>query len=267
MSRPDSVDQLPKWPWQKNVAKASLVELGQARTAKPWILNLIQCGHWITVALLFVLTWVLFNKNELLIERLGSRWQAFALLLWPMFQIQASMAPILMHARESWQLAPTAISTAYGNDALLRFHAYRFLFNGLSLSQLMISLAVYGINPLLIGIALPMVAIIVAGPSRPLLSFSKNDNNLLPISIPLAIAFMATAIISIFAIFTLYGPALSAANLPSILAPAPLLLYAAGGIVEVNLGETKFNQWWHLLAIATIGCGALITITFTSMLS
>jgi hypothetical protein len=257
---------LPKWPWQKVKPKSTLIQLKQEHSTKPWILDAVQAGHWISLALLFMLTWIIFINNERLTEVLGSRWQTFALLLWPILQAQASLAPMLMHARESWQLAPAATCASDGNDALLRIHAYRFLFSGLSLSQLTISLAVFGIAPLLICIQAPVAAVVLAGPSRPLLPLKNQDAVLVPIAIPLAVAFTISAIMAGFAMYVLYATVLSANNQWPILAITPLLLGTAGGMLEGGLAETEFNQWWHLLAIATIAAGVISAIGLTNLL-
>jgi hypothetical protein len=46
-----------------------------------------------------------------------------------------------------------------------------------------------------------------------------------------------------------------AAGLPAALALAPGVCQGLGGGIEASLAETRFNQWWHLLAVLVLNAG------------
>ena len=250
--------RIPAWPWQKGAVKSTLANLGQERTARPWILTLVQAAHWLLLPGLALVAWRIFSGSEALTARLGSRWQVFALLLGTACMALGSLAPMLMHAREGWQVAPAAAVPEEGNDALLRLHAYRLLFSGLSAGQLLFALAVFGPTGPALALLLPAALVVVMGPGRPLLPWRQGGALLLPVPVPLALAFLISALLQAIAMLKLYGPALAGYGLPPPLALAPLLGSGLGGGLEGGLAETRFNQWWHLLAIVLLNAGVLL---------
>ncbi len=250
--------RIPTWPWQKGPVKRSLVERGLAGTARPWILTLVQAAHWLVFPWLALVAWQIFAGSDALALLLGSRWQVFALLLSPAVTALGALAPMLMHAREGWQVAPAADEDAVGNDAQLRLHAYRFLFSGLTAAQLLFAVGVFGARGPVLALLLPAALVVLLGPARPLLPWRQAGALLLPLPLPLGLAFVVSGLLWAAALLALCGPALAAGGLPPLLALAPLLGAGMGGGLEGGLAETRFNQWWHLLAVLLINAGALL---------
>jgi hypothetical protein len=256
------------WPWQKSPPKAVLQELGQARSARPWILNLVQLAHWCTVAGTVQVAWLLFERRDALSLLLGPDWRVFSLLLSGLVLEAGGLAPMLMHAREDWQVAPSLAGAApqEANDPLLRQQAYRFLFSGLTLGQVLRALAVFGSGPAALALLLPPALVAVLGPSRPLLPWQRRGVPLLPLAVPLAVAFLLSSLAMLAAMLHLFGPALAAAGLPAALALAPGVCQGLGGGIEASLAETRFNQWWHLLAVLVLNAGLVGEILLVRLL-
>lgn len=256
LMRPHPAALIATWPWQKLPAKRSLTALGQAASARPWILTLVQAGHWLCLPTLTLVAWIVFSASDELALRLGSRWQVFTLLLSLALTGMAVVCPVLMHAREGWQLAPAAERPEEGNDPLLRIHAYRFLFSGLTAAQLCFGLAVFGSRSA--ALVLPTALVVLLGPGRPLLPWRQGGTLLLPLPVPLAVAFLLSGLLQAAALLRLFGPALAATGLPPLLALSPMLGSALGGGIEGGLAETRFNQWWHLLAVLLLNGGVVL---------
>jgi len=250
----------PRWPWQKHAARASLVRLGRAGSARAWILNLIQFFHWLSLLSVVLVGWVVVDHIDVLTDALGSRWQSYALLLSALLPGAAGIPPILMHSCEGWQLTPELGSTESGDghDPVLRRMAYRILFSGLTLSQLLLPLAVFGLRLVLL-IPLSFCALgVIVGPSRPLLPWKTNGVLLLPVAVPLAIAFAASLPLAALALWFWLDPPLTAAGFSPGVSLVPLLMLGAGGATEAIKAETTFNQWWHLVAILLLLAGNLV---------
>lgn len=256
--RRSSTGLIPTWPWQKAAPKRSLAALGQAANARASILTLVQAAHWLLLPVMVLVGWIIFSASSQLAMRLGSRWQVFALLLSLAFTALGGLCPMLMHAREGWQLAPPAEQVEEGNDPVLRIHAYRFLFSGLTAANLCVAVAVFGRAAPALLLVLPAALVVLLGPGRPLLPWRHAGGLLLPVPIPLALAFLLSSLLKAAALLALFGPALSAIGLPPLLALAPLLASGLGGGLEGGLAETRFNQWWHLLAILLLDSSALL---------
>jgi hypothetical protein len=250
----------PLWPWQKAPARPSLVRLGQGHSAMAWILNLVQVGHWLVVLSVLPVAWVAFSQADRLAARLGSRWQVFALLISILLPAAASAGPIMMHAREQWQLTPPAGTHGIedGHDPVLRRLAYRTLFSGLTLSQLLLPLAVFGARPGLVALLLVLGLVVLAGPSRPLVPWKHAGVPLMPVALPLALAMGASIALAVAAYWQLLTPGLAQAGWPEALALLPLAGNGTGGAVEATLAETTYNQWWHLVAVMVLSSGSLL---------
>jgi len=259
MQKPNPTHE-PLWPWQKAPARPSLVRLGKGHTARAWILNLVQLGHWLTSLAVLSVAWVAFRQADVLVAQLGTRWQVFTLLISILLPTATSVAPILSHAREQWQLTPPAglNGCSDGHDPVLRSLAYRLLFSGLTLSQLLLTLAVFGPRPALVVLLLLLCLVVVAGPSRPLVPWRHAGVLLIPISLPLALAMGASVVLSAAAYWQLLAPGLDQAGWPEGLALLPLICSGAGGALEATQAETTYNQWWHLVAVLVLSGGSLL---------
>ncbi|MFN7894631.1 MAG: hypothetical protein ACK5Q6_00500 [Cyanobacteriota bacterium] len=260
MHQTEPVDEQPLWPWKKAPARPSLVRLGQAATARGWILNLVQLGHWLVLLSVLPVAWVAFSRADGLAAQLGSSWQVFALLISIVLPVAASAGPIMMHAREQWQLTPPA--GAYGiqdgHDPVLRRLAYRTLFSGLTLAQLLLPLAVFGLQPALVALVLALGLVVVAGPSRPLVPWRHAGVHLMPVAQPLALAMGASIVLSVAAYWKLLAPGLVAMGWPAAAALLPLVCNGVGGALEATQAETTYNQWWHLVAVVVLSGGSLL---------
>jgi hypothetical protein len=249
----------PLWPWQKMPARPSLDQLGQGHTARAWILNLVELGHWLALVSVVVVAWVVFDQADALTEWLGTRWQAFALLISILLPAAGSIGFIVMHAREQWQLTPPAgwNGSNDGHDPMLRRLVYRMLFSGLTVSQLLLPLAVFGANPALLVLLAGLGLVAVAGPSRPLLPWRHAGISLLPVALPLVVAMAASIVLALVAFWHLLAPGLASKGWPAALAILPLVCNGGGGALEASLAETTYNQWWHLAAAVLLTCGSL----------
>jgi hypothetical protein len=258
MQHPGERDE-PLWPWQKRPARPSLNQLGQDHTARAWILNLVELGHWLALLSVVVVAWVAFDQADRLTDRLGSRWQAFALLISVLLPAAGSIGPIMMHAQEQWQLTPPAgwNGNDDGHDPALRRLAYRLLFSGLTVSQLLLPLAVFGARPPLLILLAGLGLIAVAGPSRPLLPWRHAGILVMPVALPLVVAMGASMVLAMAAFWQLLAPSLSSRGWPAAFALLPLLCNGAGGALETTQAETTYNQWWHLVAVVLLTCGSL----------
>jgi hypothetical protein len=255
-----NTDAEPLWPWQKAPARPSLVRLGQGPSARAWILNLVQLGHWLVLLSVLPVAWVAFSQADRLAVQLGSRWQVFALLISILLPAAASAGPIMMHAREQWQLTPPA--GAHGiqdcHDPVLRRLAYRTLFSGLTLSQLLLPLAVFGLQPGLVALLLTLGLVVLAGPSRPLVPWKHAGVLLMPVALPLALAMGASIVLAVAAYWQLLAPGLVARGWPAATALLPLVCNGGGGALEATQAETTYNQWWHLAAVLVLSGGSLL---------
>jgi len=233
------------------------VHVGQAASARAWILNLVQSAHWLAVFVGCWVGWIVFAHLEPIAQHLGSMGRVYALLLSVLLPAFAALCPILMHACEGWQIVPQrgTVDPEDGHDPVLRGVACRFLFSGLTWSQLLLVLAVFGTQsrglPLLISLAL----VVLFGPARPSLPWSRNGTLLLPVPVPLAVAFVLSLLMALFGAWNLMSGPLAANGWPALLALAPLACFGLGGALEGCLAETSFNQWWHLAAAIAFTAG------------
>lgn len=259
MQQPTAMDE-PLWPWQKAPPRPSLMRLGQGHNARGWILNLVQIGHWLVLLSVLPVAWVTFSQADRLAAQLGSRWQVFALLISILLPASASTGPIMMHAREQWQLTPPAGAHGIedGHDPVLRRLAYRTLFSGLTLSQLLLLLAVFGAQPVLVAVLLALGLVVLAGPSRPLVPWKHAGVPLMPVALPLALAMGGSIGLAVAGYWQLLAPGLVARGWPAAMALLPLVCNGAGGAVEATQAETTYNQWWHLVAAVLLSGGSLI---------
>lgn len=249
----------PLWPWQRMPARPSLDRLGQGHTARAWILNLVELGHWLSLLSVLVAAWVAFDQADALTDRIGSRWQAFALLISILLPAAGGMGFIVMHAREQWQLTPPAgwNGSGDGHDPVLRRVAYRMVFSGLTVSQLLLPLAVFGARPALLALLAGLGMIAVAGPNRPLLPWRHAGIPVMPVALPLVVAMGASMVLALAAFWHLLAPGLASKGWPTALALLPMVCNGGGGALESTQAETTYNQWWHLVAIVLITCGSL----------
>jgi hypothetical protein len=251
-----NADAEPLWPWQKAPARPSLVRLGQGQSARTWVLNLVQLGHWLVLLSVLPVAWVTFSQVDRLAARLGSHWQVFALLISILLPAAAGVGPIVMHAREQWQLTPPAgaLDIQDGHDPMLRRLAYRTLFSGLTLSQLLLPLAVFGARPWLVTLLVALGLVVLAGPSRPLVPWKHAGVPLMPV----ALAMGASIALAVAAYWQLLAPGLVARGWPAVTALLPLVCNGGGGALEATQAETTYNQWWHLVAVLVLSGGSLL---------
>jgi hypothetical protein len=250
----------PVWPWQKCRPRPSLVRVGQAATARTWILNLVQSGHWLAVFIGFWVGWIVFAHLGAIEHHLGSIGRVYALQLSVLLPAMASGYPVLMHACEGWQTLPErgTVDPDDGHDPVLRGMAYRFLFSGLTLSQLLLSFAVFGAEFPVLPVLVVLALVVLLGPARPLLPWRHHGSLLLPLPVSLALAFALSLALGLCSSWSLMAGPLVAAGLPSMLALAPLACLGLGGALEGCLAETSYNQWWHLAAVIAFISGFVI---------
>jgi hypothetical protein len=145
-----------------------------------------------------------------------------------------------------------------GQQKLNAYYAYRTLFSGLTLAQLLLPLAVFGLQPALVALVLALGLVVVAGPSRPLVPWRHEGVHLMPVAQPLALAMGASIVLSVAAYWTLLAPGLVAKGWPAATSLLPLVCNGAGGALEATQAETTYNQWWHLVAVVVLSGGSLL---------
>jgi hypothetical protein len=290
-----NVIRYPKTGWglSKPKPKQSLVDLGQDKTAAPWILNIIEFFHWFSFPIGFGLFWTMFSN----IEKLGAAinpsnpmFSVFFLLFAHVTQVYGGgISGNMMHQYEGWQVAEfrnplkTEDAESEFNNAWLRAVAYQMLFSFQTLGVLLTWVGVNGVDTLLQkGLILLTAFVITLAPELPhcTSAFPKlmkkiglekfwsaltNGNRpVFPISIYLFIAFLANSIPATLAYIKMFG-AISWAGVPImeslpavVTSTIPFFLIAFGGIFEGIRAETTFNQWDHLIAFLFLDLGLFL---------
>ena len=285
---PDLIYPPLPWAFQKAPAKTSLSP-GQARSARPLVLNLIELIHWASFPLgFYVLAYIFVHANSIALHVESDLLRVFWLQLGMACQVfGGGISGILMHEYEGWQISPfrnilglrqqspqedvKQILVPNFNNAWLRAVAYQMLFTFQTAGLGFFTLGVFGSRPLPLLLLLGGIAVALLGPSEPRTAFTRQGQPVLPLSWSLLIVFALNALANLVACFQFFGPTLVQAWPPSLLpwlavVPAWLvpwfsllapLTVAAGGAYEGWFAESSFNQWQHFIAfvILTLGLG------------
>lgn len=186
----------PEHPWafQKAAPKTSLVGVGQAQTAKPFILNLIELIHWASFPLGFWIMHFIFVHADKIAPHVGGDLsRVFFLLLGLACQVfSGGISGNLMHEYEGWQVAPfrnllglseSSDSTEVKqilipnfNNAWLRAVAYQMLFTFQTLGLGCFTMAVFGVSAPTLVLVLGGVAVALLGPHEPRTHFIRRVN-------------------------------------------------------------------------------------------
>jgi hypothetical protein len=262
----------PGWEWQKPEPKNYLVEHDLAKYAHAWILNLVEFVHWLPFVPTFILSFIIFQHSSTLHSLLGTDMQVFLLLLSPLVQTFGGLMGITMHEYEGWQVAffqnplDTDFNIKNCNNEWLREVAYKLLFFLQGAGLLAFSLGVFGINKITLPFAIISGIVAFIGPQNPKATFYFNGQPVFPLSISILVVFIINALVNFFAYFYLFDTALTAANLPIVLAGLAPMLLMLGGMIEGVIAESTFNQWWHFTAVIFLNLGMIVQIYFFGLL-
>lgn len=266
------------------------------KTARAWILNVIELAHWLSFPIGFSLFWKLFSNADALGKAVApSRPVAsvFLLMLAHMCQVfGGGISGNMMHQYEGWQVAvfrnplePFRDQAEPGyNDAWLRSVAYQMLFSFQTLGVLFTSLAVFGFQGPFRVLSVATGLVISLAPQLPHCTsvfpkfFQKvglekvwnaitcGGRPVFPLSIYLFAAFMVNTVLAMAAYRHMFlGLEWTGAfsKVPAwIMAWIPFGLIGMGGIYEGLRAETTFNQWDHLLAFIMLDAGLYLHIPY-----
>ena len=262
----------PGWEWQKPDPKTYLVEHDLAKYARVWILNLVELVHWLPFVPTFILSFLIFQHSSELEALLGSDMQVFLLLLGPLVQTFGGLMGITMHEYEGWQVVffknplDTDFEIRDCNNEWLREVAYKLLFFMQGAGLLAFSLGVFGINKITLSFAIVSGIIAFVGPQNPKATFNFNGQPVFPLAVSMLVVFIINAIVNFIAYIVLFKSALSAADLPILLAAIAPILLMLGGVIEGVIAESTFNQWWHFTAVIFLNLGMVAQIYFFGLL-
>lgn len=296
---PDKIYPERTWAFQKASPKTSLESLGQSKTARQGILNLIELIHWASFPLGFwIMHFIFVHANTIALHVEGDLSRVFLLILGLACQVfGGGISGNLMHEYEGWQVTPfrnlLGLSETSGsgevkqilvpnfNNAWLRTVAYQMLFTFQTLGLACFTMAVFGINILTLVLLIGSVMIALFGPREPRTKFTRKVNNklrpVLPLSWSLLIVFAVNAALNIYAYRVFFGETMIEAWPPTILpwlqniVPTALvpwfsllapMMVAAGGAYEGWFAESSFNQWDHFIAFVILTLGLGITGLF-----
>ena len=193
-----------------------------------------------------------------------------------------------MHVYEDWQVAPALKedgnmvlsrsdeeqdefysiaampNVEEANNERLRQAAYSLLFTGLGIGSTMSFHAYQGWSdspwgPLSLLTSAALLAYSCYGDKNNLISKALDKPSLVPISVPTLIWLIYSQIMVFAFAYLPLAFQLGEGNYGlKAMVVIPQFLTAAGGMVEGLLGETTYDQRWHLVAVMIIGTGAAL---------
>lgn len=278
----------PAWGWDKALPKSSLSDpdaLGpdlppdQAKTAREFILNLVQIVHWTPVIPAVLMAKTVYDNSD--------RWDAFLhndksrsllMLLSPIISFFGGLPGIMMHTYEGWQVAPFKnplenpnFNVSDYNNQWLRIVAYQFIFVMQYVGLQTFALGVFGSEGFLFRKVLSdkfyhlsILGFLIGyiGNQHPKLNFSLFQHNTLPLSWYTIGAFAFGIICNAWAFVKLgehVFPDISGIE-RLIKSLMPAILIGAGGGIEGLLAETRFNQWIHFFAVVLFNAGFILQL-------
>jgi len=271
----------PRWGWQKPPPKESLYRVNltingethivdQSKTAKQWILNLIELIHWAPALPAFLMANTIYHHSHWWEHALGHtqgvEFRMVGLILSPIVAFAGGLPAMAMHEFEGWQVAPfrspedkKCVNVQEYNNERLRRVNYRFIFVLQAWGFMLQNIAVFcvnGLNGFLVPTAIVFAYIGFADqriPKEPHIF----GNPAFPLSAVSLIVFILAASLNLCA-FGFIGINIYQ-DQPEILrvvkAILPVTLIAIGGVIEGLLAETTFNQWLHGLAFFILNIG------------
>ena len=264
----------PSWGWNKAAPKTSLINIGMARTANTFMLNLVELVHWTPIIPAFLMAQSILNNSDKWTNLFDNDQQRTLLfLLSPIIAFFGGLPGIMMHTYEGWQVAPfdsplrgdaqnTNVVVSDKNNQWLRIVAYFFIFNMQYIGLQAFSYAVLG--PTYFFGCLKFLSVMGF-----FIGYLGNQDNKATFdfkwkqtaggsTFPLAwftlVPFILSASLNIYA-FTHLGKLVFSGYFSLINSIAPPVLIALGGIIEGLFAETIFDQKIHAFAVILFNTG------------
>eukprot|EP01031_Cornospumella_fuschlensis_P041709 gene41709-50904_t len=252
----------PAWGWNKAPPKSSLSKLvpPKAWSANAATLNLVEFVHWAPIVPAVLASFAALKRSKTLLPKLlEGDISLLLLILTPIVQFFGGLPGIMMHTYEGWQVTPfvnplvSSLTVSDNNNAWLREVAYKFIFVTQYLGLQCFSLAVLGLkgwHGSLGWLSLAGALLAYLGNQQWKATFYLFGQPAFPLAYATLVPFILAAVLNIYSSWVFGHGAVGA-----LLAVAPSLLIALGGVIEGLLAETVFNQWLHILAVVFFNIG------------
>ena len=264
----------PSWGWNKAAPKKSLVEIGMAKTANAFMLNLVELVHWAPIIPAFLIAQSVLNNSEKWTAYFGNdQNRTLLFLLSPIVAFFGGLPGIMMHTYEGWQVAPfdsplrgesedTNVVVSDKNNQWLRIVAYFFIFNMQYIGLQAFSYAVlgpsyfYGCLPFL-SVTGFLVGYLGNQDYKATFYFKWGQTaggSTFPLAWTTLVPFMLSATLNMYA-FSNLGTLVFPGYFSVINSLAPPILIALGGAIEGLFAETVFDQKIHAFAVILFNAG------------
>ena len=264
----------PSWGWNKAAPKKSLYDIGMAKTANNFMLNLVEFVHWAPLIPAFMMAQSILNySDEWTIYFNNDKQRTLLFLLSPIIAFFGGLPGIMMHTYEGWQVAPfdsplrggledNNVIVSENNNQWLRIVAYFFIFNMQYIGLQSFSYAILGpncFNGWLKFLSIMGFLIGYLGDQQYKATFNfKWGNTTGGSTFPLAwttlIPFIMSASLNLYA-FSEFGKLVYPGPFHIINSLAPPTLIALGGAIEGLFAETIFDQKIHTFAVILFNGG------------
>jgi hypothetical protein len=264
----------PSWGWNKALPKTSLYNIGMAKTANVFMLNLVELVHWAPIIPAFLMAQSVFNNSDIWTYYFDNDKQRTLLfLLSPIIAFFGGLPGIMMHTYEGWQVAPfdsplrgdledNNVVVSDKNNQWLRIVAYFFIFNMQYIGLQAFSYAVLG--PTYFYGCLKFLSILgffigYLGNQDYKATFvfkcgQTAGGSTFPLAWTTLIPFILSASLNMYAFLDL-GKLVFPGYFSVINSLAPPLLIALGGVIEGLFAETIFDQKIHAFAVILFNIG------------
>jgi len=262
----------PSWGWNKAAPKESLHEIGMAKTANCFMLNLVELVHWTPIIPAFLMAQsILGNSGKWTTYFDNDNQRTLLFLLSPIIAFFGGLPGIMMHTYEGWQVAPfdsplrgelqnTNVIVSDKNNQWLRIVAYFFIFNMQYIGLQAFSYAVLGPTYFCGCLKILSITGFFIGylgnqdyKATFMFKWGKTEGgSTFPLAWTTLVPFILSASLNMYA-FSKLGHLIYQDNLFKSLAP-PLLI-AMGGLIEGLFAETIFDQKIHAFAVILFNTG------------
>jgi len=248
------------YPWDKIAPKLALSrpEVQQSQTATPWLLNVVEFGHYAAVIPHIAIIYSLIDNVECWSSYLNGN--TVQLSLWFMAPfirgVLAVVPTFLMHAYEDWQIAPTAENAKLeeeNNDRLQRV-AVNQMFVFLCAGDLLYYHGYFGLNHLV-----PFSVAVMANACLGDKNYMINE--IIPSMNPkLSVGSAAGQVVGPIMKGIVFYNLASEVHHPIVQAAllSCIPFEVAGGMYEGIIAESTFSQWDHLKAISLTTMGSVL---------
>jgi len=273
----------PSWGWNKAAPKKSLYEIGMAKTANNFMLNLVEFVHWAPLIPAFMMAQSILNySNEWTIYFNNDKQRTLLFLLSPIIAFFGGLPGIMMHTYEGWQVAPfdsplrggledTNVVVSEKNNQWLRIVAYFFIFNMQYIGLQSFSYAILGphyLNGWLKFLSIMGFFVGYLGDQQYKATFNfkwKNTagGSTFPLAWSTLIPFIMSASLNLYA-FSRLGTLVYPGPFHIINSLAPPIFIALGGAIEGLFAETIFDQKIHAFAVILFNTGFWLQLNMIS---